>query len=200
MKMHVGRLVVCLALLSFFAGAASAQEVGGSIVGVGGTTFMSEMAPAFGAEVEGRVSRNVGIYGSVGRMQNALPSDAADAVEFASLLIGVPMSVKMPVTYGTGGVKFIAPLGSVEAYGLAGAGIAQFKMNMDVAGISLPTSVLEDLTGDSLSATKAMVEFGGGLAVLVGRARFDIGYRFGRPLVEDSFNMSRLQFGVGLGF
>ena len=181
----------------------AAHGTNGSIVGVVGTTFVTEVAPTFGVEVEGRPSRNVGIYGGFGRMQNGAPASLQDAMELASLLTGVPMIAKLPTTYGVGGVRFIAPTSSgLDVYGLVGGGFANIKLTMSAVGVSLPTDLLEDLTGQQLSATKGMIEFGGGVGIPVSRLRIDLGYRFGRPFDtgDESINWSRVQAGVGVGF
>jgi len=173
----------------------------GSLVGVVGTTFISESGPLFGLEVEGRPSRHVGFYGSVGRMQNGLPTVMQDAMDLVALITGVPVDLRLPTTYGTGGVRIIAPAGGVEAYGLAGAGFAYMQATASVAGVTLPTELLEDLSGADLSAVKPMIEFGGGVGIPMGRLRIDLGYRFGKPLnMGVSTNWSRAQVGVGVGF
>jgi hypothetical protein len=164
-------------------------------------TFFSETAALFGAEVEGRPSQYVAIYGSVGRLQNIAPTDVQDALDLVSLLSGIRVKASIPATYGIGGVKIGAPAGAVDVYGLAGGGIAYMTGKVSVADVDFSHEFLEFFSGEDLTAVKPMIEFGGGVGIPVGRMRFDASYRFDKPLQMGApVNLSRVQVGVGVGF
>jgi hypothetical protein len=131
-----------------------------------------------------------------------MPSEIADALNVIGLAVGMSMSAKVPATYWVGGVKPVIPAGErAEVYGVVGAGLLHRKFgSFTVAGLDVPVTLVEEAAGVELSGTDALVEIGAGVGVALGRARVDIGYRWNRPLAEDDYSFSRVQFGVGVGF
>jgi hypothetical protein len=176
-----------------FAAPAAAQSA--TVAGQVGATFQSEVAPVFAAEVGVPVAPAVSIYGTFGRMQDAMPNDVQDLLDFFDT--GIEASI--PAFYGIGGVRVGVPAGPVQPYGVFGAGFARLSADIEVGGVDV-TDLAEDELGFDLSSTEFAFELGGGVMLPVGeRAFVDAGYRYMR-ITDVDFNVSRIYGGFGVRF
>lgn len=192
MKIRFSIGALAFSLVGALAAPAAAQ--GPSVAGQFGVTFQSETAPVFGAEVDVPVAPAVSIYGTIGRMQDAMPGEIHDFLDdFAP---GFDASI--PTVYGIGGVRVGVPAGPVRPYGVFGAGFARLSADIEVLGVDI-TDEVEDAFGD-LSSTEFAFEVGGGVTVPVGERTFvDAGYRYMR-VTDVDVNVSRIYGGFGFRF
>lgn len=187
-------LALVLGLIAFSVAPASAQDRG-SVAGQFGVTFQSETAPVFAGEVSFNVAPLIQVYGTVGRMQDALPSDFQDVVDF----IDPRIDASLPTTYLLGGVRAIFPVGAVRPYGLFGVGMAHLSGDFEFNGQDITDDVEFEL-GEDLSSNEFAFELGGGVLFDVTPSVFiDGGYRYMRITGAD-LNVSRVYGGVGFKF
>jgi opacity protein-like surface antigen len=188
-------VIVFVIGLLMSAGQASAQERG-FIRGLGGVTVGTAETDAI---YSGSVGVNIGpvvqIVGEVGRMQNVLSKDLqADLNDFADFISGqsganVRIDVTVPALYATGGVRINAPSGKVRPFVEGSVGFARLTFNVKaaVAGIDISDEVKESAVGDDDNETDLLISLGGGVSIPIASATaVEIGYRYGRVLVEDS--------------
>jgi opacity protein-like surface antigen len=180
----------------------------GYVQGVGGLTFQSEISGLFGGEFGANVTRDVQIYGQVGRMINILPKsiqdDLDDAAQALTLLTGDRWQFdgKIPATYFGGGLKLLIPTGArVRPFVIAGVGAATMKASIKEIDLG---EILDDLIDEGfidegdVRGTEFAFELGGGLSIPVGaRMQIDGGYRLMRI---SRVNVSRFVGGVGVRF
>lgn len=192
----LSRFVVILSLFATLIGVAapaSAQNL--TLAGQFGTTFQSETAPVFAAEVGIGLIPGLSLYGTFGRMQDVTPGDVANVFDALNPVV----DVSIPALYGIGGIRIAAPAGPIRPYGVAGVGFARLSADVDVFGIDI-TNLIEDQIGFGLDANELAYELGGGLMFSVGPAAFvDAGYRYMR-LNASGFDVSRVYGGIGLRF
>jgi hypothetical protein len=201
--------LLCLSVPSF-AQTQSGPRTGGYIAGIGGMTFGTESDAVFGGEVGIEATRNITIYGTMGRMQNVAPKYINDMLDVVSGLVTletgevVSLKAKMPTLFGIGGVKYRVPTSSsVRPYVLAGGGFGSIKGKVSEAHYGDLTEILiaeGDFQRSDLEATKFLFELGGGLEIPVGPMYVDAGYRFGKFVGVDDLNVSRAYAGVGYRF
>lgn len=167
----------------------------GFVAGQVGVSFQSETAPVFAGEFGGNIVPSVAIYGTVGRMQDALPNDIQDVLD----LISAGIDASIPTFYGMGGVRAGAPTGPVRPYGVFGVGIAHLSAKIEYLGRNI-TSLIEDELGESLTSNELAFEFGGGVMIPAGSKGFvDAGFRYTRINGAD-INVSRVYGGFGVRF
>ncbi len=182
------------AALIFIAAPVSAQDRG-SIAGHVGVTFQSETATVFAGEFTARVAPLVEVYGTVGRMQDAMPSVIQDVID----VFDTGLNASMPALYGVSGVRVGLSTGSARPYVLAGAGIAHLGGTFEYLGQDI-TGLVEDELGFSLTSNEFAFELGGGVIIPAGSRGFvDAGYRYMRITGAD-MNTSRVYGGVGIRF
>ncbi|MDP3719464.1 MAG: outer membrane beta-barrel protein [Acidobacteriota bacterium] len=186
--------MLSLAAFTFAATPATAQNRG-SVGGQAGVTFQSETATVFAGEFTVRLAPVAEIYGSVGRMQDAMPSEIQDILNF----VDSSLNASVPALYGISGVRLGLSEGSVRPYGIAGAGLAHLAGKFEYAGRDI-TSLVEDEIGYSLTSTEFAFELGGGVIIPAGAKAFiDTGYRYMRITGSD-MNVSRVYGGFGVRF
>lgn len=173
------------------------------VVGRGGVTFATRTAPLFGAEVGGQVAPALQVYGSIDWHRDISPSFVEDVSELVSDIAGVDVNYRLPTLTAIGGLKVIAPRGTLRLYGLGGFGYGRVNGTVEVEGEDV-TGLLDEfgyLDREDISFNKALFEVGGGIALSRGPVYVDIGYRFRKFLqTNQSINMSGLYAGVGVGF
>jgi opacity protein-like surface antigen len=178
-------------------------------MGVAGVTFQSEASSLFGGEFGGFVTRDLQVYGQVGQMINALPSDIQDDLddlgETLTLLTGTRWEFdgKLPATYFGGGVKYLIPTGvAVRPYVIGGISGARFDLSVREIDLGEITDELVDegyLDPSDVKATKAGFEAGGGIHVPIGALLLDGGYRY-MKFFDSEIQVSRFVFGIGARF
>jgi opacity protein-like surface antigen len=171
-----------------------AQTERGFVRGFGGVTFgTAEVSSVFGGGGGVNVGPNVQIVGEIGRIQDVLPSELQDDLDFfitvLSLELGVPISVdvKAPAIYGLGGLRFNVPTaGRVRPFveGQVGVANISFHVDAEVAGIDISQEVEDEADLDNES--EVLLGLGGGLNLaLTDTLGIDLGYRYGRIFTDD---------------
>lgn len=187
-------LPIAAALLFVFPSSSVAQDRGFA-AGLAGVTFQSETATVFSGEFGANVTPVVAVYGTVGRMQDAMPNDIQDVLDLFDL--GVDASI--PALFVMGGVRAGAPTGPIRPYGVFGVGITHLSASFEFLGENI-TSLVEDELGESLTSNEFSFELGAGVMIPVASKAFvDAGYRYTRINGVD-INVSRVYGGVGVRF
>jgi hypothetical protein len=168
-----------------------------------GVTFGTRTAPLAGVEFGGRIAPFLQAYGSFDWHRDISPKFVEDVGDIISVSVGADVNYRFPTFTGIGGVKVIAPRGSLRPYGLGGFGYGRVKGTVEVEGEDV-TELLDELgyvNRDDIEFNKALFEVGGGLAVSNGRVYVDVSYRFRKFLqTGEPINVSGLYAGVGVGF
>jgi hypothetical protein len=202
MRISVVTAVVCTALS--LAGTASAQSLGGSVQGFGGTTFGSTAAaPTFGAGVTLPVGDHVQVVGEAGRLTDIKAPLLDDLIEPTSF------DVSMSAWYAEGGLRFTGSRHSaVRPYVEATAGVARLRPGVGADGW------LGAFTNTGLAffgSTEPLVGAGAGVMFQAGPLALDLGYRYKRILADgaiasafslgnDGFEVNQVRVGVGVRF
>lgn len=196
MTHHLRALPVVVALFALVAAVRPvAAQDRGTVAGQVGVTFQSETAAVFGGEFGVAVAPMLHIYGTVGRMQDALPNDIQDVID----LIDDRVNLSLPAVYAMGGARAIMPSGPARPYVVFGAGLAYVGLRAEFNGIDI-TDDVEDELGEDLTTSEFAFELGGGLMIPAGsRAFVDAGYRYTRINGVD-INVSRVYGGFGVRF
>ena len=209
-----GSMVVILALsTAAHAQSATTTDSKGYVEAVAQSAFGNVTSQSFGVEAGVTVAPRLQIFVEVGKTRDTSPASlGANAQLIAGFLSqtqsGVAFTVKQPVTFGVGGVRYGVPVGKVEPYVLGGVGVAQVKRDVafTVGGTDV-TSNLQNLgvalgTDLSGSETKAMISLGAGIAWPAWqRLVIDLQYRYGRILTSDEgLNLNRAGVGIGVRF
>jgi opacity protein-like surface antigen len=187
----------------------------GYVEGVFQSAFGNVTSQSYGAEFGVTVRPGLQVYGEVGKVGNVATAEIGTAAQTIAGFLSqtnanVGYSVKQPVTFLVGGVKFIIPTdGKLRPYVMGGVGMA--NVTQDVAftvGGADVTSVLPTQYGVQLgtdlsgSYTKAMISAGAGVMWPAWqRLVVDVQYRYGRILAEDvGISVNRLGVGIGVRF
>jgi opacity protein-like surface antigen len=198
------------------AGAASAQtpltlaDETGYVEFFAQSSFSNVTSQAYGGEAGYVLNPAVQIFGEFVWVRNTAPDSlSANAQTIAAGISAAAgnasYQVRQPATFGVGGVKYVVPTeqSRVRPYVLAGLGVAAVKRDVTfstTAGdVSQFATIGTDLSG---TETKAMVSFGGGVGVPVGRMMIiDVQYRYGHVFTSDEgLNINRLGVGLGVRF
>jgi Outer membrane protein beta-barrel domain len=153
----------------------SGPGTGKYIEGVAGTTFGTESNRTFSGEIGVDATRNLAVYGNLGRMQNIAPKASLD---------GSGLTAKHPANFGIAGVKYRVPTNStVRPYVVGGAGVGRAAFDQS-----------------DVKTSKLVYETGAGLEIPVGPMYVDTGYRYGKFVGVEDTNVSRAYAGVGYRF
>ena len=196
---------ILLTVLSGMTGAARAQTPStpgapdsGYVALVMQSAFGNVTSQSYGAEIGVKVATNVQLFVEGGQIRNVAPTAlGTNAQTIAGALTltetGVGFSVREPVAFVAGGVKYLIPAAGskVAPYVLGGFGVASGRRDVTftVGGADV-TSSLErfgivlgtDLSGEF---TRPMLVLGGGVAWPVWqRLVVDLQFRFGRISAE----------------
>jgi opacity protein-like surface antigen len=224
MRSHANRnRILSIAFLAWvaLAGAASAQSAKTSTTTSGApdtgyaeffaqSAFGNVTSQAYGGEVGFFVMPALQVFGEFGWVRNTAGDTlSANAQTIASGIAAaagnVSYQVRQPVTFGAGGVKYIVPVEQkrVSPYVLAGLGVAAVKRDVTFTTTAGDVNQFATLGTDlSGTETKAMISFGGGVGVPVGRVMIiDVQYRYGHVFTSDEgLNINRLGVGLGVRF
>ena len=195
-------LSICgaLAVALFVPSVASAQ---GQFQGFGGLTFGDVTSSStFGGSIAVPLSDNLQIIGEGGRMTNLMPSLLDSLVDLT------PADVRLSAWYGEGGLRFIASPGrAIRPYVETTAGFA--RMNTGIAGTGSLADAVTNTALRFLGRTEPMLGAGGGVVVQGGPLVLDLGYRYKKILVGDSWqsfltggdvSVNQLRVGAGVRF
>jgi opacity protein-like surface antigen len=197
----------------------------GYLIGFGGPASTVVTSPFFGVSGGVNVSRNVQIFGEIGRMQDlqayfTRDDIAANEAEFLSSE-GVPLKIgfEMPTVFTSGGVRIVmANTYRVHPYVSGGAGVARLapKPSFVVAGVDMTSVMLQDNELSKVFETQVrpMAVVGGGVAFdVVKHFTVHAGYRYSRIFVDTNylqdsasphthkgFNVHRVYAGAGFAF
>jgi hypothetical protein len=213
-----------LAGVVLLAGTANAQPPATGQPPTAGKIYIEAIAQAalgnvtsesFGGEVGFTITSRWQVFVEAGQVRNVAPSAVgASAQVIVGFLLrtqsNVTSSVREPVTFGLGGLRFRFPLssGKFEPYLVGGGGVARVTKDVTftVAGTDVTNSLSQfgvvlgsDLAG---SETKPMLTVGGVVAWLSGQHLIvDFQYRYGRVFTSDQgLNVNRVGVGFGVRF
>jgi opacity protein-like surface antigen len=214
--------VMAAGALLLVSGNASAQALApapaegkGYVEAFAQSAFSNVTSQSYGGEVGVTIRSHLQVFGEFGIIRNVATASLGTS---ASVIAGaltqlqpaaVDYTVKEPVTFGAGGVRYLIPtMTKLQPYLQAGAGIAKVKNDVvfKLGGTEAPASVLAqyvtigtDLSGET---TKPMITFGGGVVWPVWQQLVvDLQFRFGRILLEDeAVNVGRIGLGIGVRF
>jgi hypothetical protein len=201
MRISLVTTVLCGVL---WASGASAQTLGGSVQGFGGTTFgTTATSPTFGVNVAVPLGDHIQLIGEGGRLTDIKASLLDQALDFT------PADIGMSAWYAEGGLRFIASRRSaVRPYVEATGGVARLKPSVGIDGW-LGAVTNTGLT--FLGSTEPMVGAGAGVLLQGGPLSVDVGYRYKRILASgpiasafslgnDGYDVNLVRLGVGFRF
>jgi opacity protein-like surface antigen len=195
--------------------APATTEEHGYIEVVGQSAFGNVTSQSYGVEVGGNVAKNVQVFGELGNIRNVATPEislAAQTIAAALTLVqpaAVTFSVKQPVLFFGGGVKYLIAIeqSKVRPYVLGGFGVARVKNDVafQLAGTDATSSLAQYVTiGSDLSGevTKPMLTLGGGVVWPAWqRLILDFNFRYGRIFTEtQATTVSRAGLGIGVSF
>jgi opacity protein-like surface antigen len=209
MKRIVAGLVGMLAL----SGAAYAQSPNeqGYVEALGQSAFGNVTSQSFGGEAGYFFTSHIGAFVEGGAVRDTAPSSLGAAASKIAGPLGIGFSVRQPVTFGGGGIRYaFNGTQKLQPYALVGGGAASLKRDVkftaggtDITS-SLASAPYYTVLGSDVSGTftKAMLTLGGGV---VWRAtsmlRVDLNYRFGRIFTDTTgTNINRAGVGIGITF
>ena len=213
--------IVTLAVLS--TGIAHAQTTApaaskGYVEAVAQSAFGDATSQSYGVEAGVSVWKNLQVFGEFGQVRNTAPAALGTAAQVIAGFIGqsqtgATFSVRQPVSFGAGGVKYLIPVTGVKVqpYVLGAFGMA--KVSKDVAFFVGGSDVTAQLAtygvvlGTDLSGefTKPMLTFGGGLVWPVWhQVIVDFQFRSSHISAEDTDStattVNRAGIGIGIRF
>lgn len=183
--------------------------------GIAESAFGNVTSQSFGAEVGLNRGPRLRIIVEVGRVgDSAAASLGARAQLVASALTSaqsaaVTYSVRQPVFFGLGGVRYMIPYDeSFEPYVLGAVGFARVKRDVSwtVGGTDVTTTIATYgvALGSDLAGTSTNLMWSGGAGVLWNvrtTVFFDLQYRYGRVSDEgQGININRVGAGIGVRF
>jgi opacity protein-like surface antigen len=209
-----------IAVLSLTGSAASAQsaradEDHGYVVAVGQSAFGNVTSQSYGVEAGGTVWKDLQIFGEVGNVRNVATAEISAAAQLIAGALAqvqttaVGYSVKQPVTFFGGGVRYAARLDQspLRPYVLGGYGVARVKNDVafQLGGADATSTLSQYVTiGSDLSGevTKPMLTLGGGVVWPAWQSLIvDFGYRFGRIFTDPkAITVNRAGIGIGVRF
>jgi opacity protein-like surface antigen len=217
LAVSVGVLVVGALVCAGVAEAqtASADPGKGYAEIVAQSSFGNVTSQNYGGEFGYTVVPNVQVFAEFGHTRNVATSEIDAAAQtiasaVAQTASNVGYSVKQPMTFGVGGVKYLLPLSSQRLLPYAMAGFGAAHVTQDARFTAGGTDVTNNMAqfgvvlgGDlSGSFTKAMFTLGGGVTYPVWQSMIlDFQFRYGHLFASgESINSSRAGLGVGLRF
>lgn len=146
----------------------------------------------FGGEVGIGLTDKLAVYGLLGRSLDVLSSDELEAFRAECPACDITGDAKL--TLFTVGARYgFEKRGTFKPY-IAG-GLGAGRLTIKVESQELGESLID------ASATKALLEIGGGIEIPIGqRAQFDAGYRLTKLFLEDTSPFHRLYGAFGWRF
>jgi opacity protein-like surface antigen len=211
------RLAVALAFgLLVAAAPAGAQTPPGDrgyVEGIAESAFGNVTSQSFGAEIGVTVRPDLQVFGSFGNVRDVATTEISSAAAtiagaLAQLQPGtVSYSVKQPVTFFVGGVRYrIATASTLKPYISGGIGVATVKKDVKflIDGVDATNTLSQlvtlgsDIGGDE---SKLMFTLGAGVVYPVWRQVIvDLHYQYGRVSTDTAITINRAGVGVGLRF
>ena len=197
-----------------FAQTPGAAEAQGYVEGIAQATFGNVTSQSYGAEVGFTIWQTMQLFGQFGHMGNVATEGISQNAQLIAGALAtlqpapVTYSVKQPVTFYGGGVRYpvVVNDSKVRPYALGGFGAARVKndVTFQLAGTDATNAISQYVTlGTDLSGTvtKPMLTLGGGVAWPAWeRLVVDFQYRYDRIFTEGGFNVSRAGLGLGITF
>jgi opacity protein-like surface antigen len=214
-------VIAVAALATVGAGAADAQGVSAGDPGKGYAEVVAQSAfgnvtsQSYGAEFGFTVTPTFQVFFEVGHTLNVATDQISSAAQtIASALSqtqsNVGYSVKQPLTFGVGGVRYLVPISGSKLlpYFMGGFGVAKASNDatFTVGGADVTGNLSQYgiVLGSDLSGgfTKPMVTLGGGVSYAVWESLIlDFQFRYGHVFAEgESINSTRAGVGVGFRF
>jgi len=211
MKRSVFAVLAWAALsgVAFAQSPTAADDSKGYVEFVVQSAFGNVTSQSLGGELGFTLRPGLQIFVDGGYVRDTTPSAlAASATSIAATITaqagGGSYSVKQPVTFGVGGIKYLFPVDQSKfaPYVMAGFGAAKVEKNVSftvaTGQVSDYVTVGSDLAG---SETKGMLSLGVGVDwALGGVFVLDLQYRFGRVFTTDGLNINRAGAGIGVRF
>jgi len=185
----------------------------GYVQAVAESAFGNVTSQSFGAEVGVTVRPDLQVFGSFGHVGDVATAEiSAAAAAIAGALsqlqpATVSYSVKEPVTFFTGGVRYrFTTTTKLNPYLAGGIGIGSVKKDVKFqlggtdATSTLPQYVTlgSDISGDE---SKVMFTVGGGAVYPVWRQLIlDVHYLYNRISTDTAISVSRAGIGLGVSF
>jgi opacity protein-like surface antigen len=209
------RLVFAVLVWTALGGVAFAQsptaadDAKGYVEFVAQSAFGNVTSQSFGGEIGFAVKRGLQVFVEGGYIRDTTPASLSTAAQSIAAGIsaqagGGGYSVKQPVTFGVGGLKYLFPVdqSTFAPYVMAGGGAARVEKNVS---FSVATGQVADYVtlGSDLAGTetKGMISLGIGVDWAIGKAfMIDLNYRYGRVFTSEGLNINRVGAGVGVRF
>ena len=185
----------------------------GYAMAVAESAFGNVTSQSFGAEIGVTVRPELQVFGSFGMIRDVATTEIGTAASTIALALSqlqpsaVSYSVKEPVTFFTGGVRYRFKVASKLApYVAGGIGVASVKKDVkfliggsDASGtLAQYVTLGSDIAGDE---SKMMFTLGAGVVYPVWQQVIvDLHYQFGRISTEIPITVNRAGIGVGIRF
>jgi opacity protein-like surface antigen len=183
------------------------------------SAFGNVTSQSYGVEAGGTVWRSaqghdLQIFGEFGNVRDVTTPEISAAAQLVAGALSqvqssaVTYSVKQPVTFFGGGLRYLVklPQAPVRPYVVGGFGLAQVKNDVvfQLGGVDATTALSQFVTiGTDLSGseTKSMLTLGGGVVWPAWeRLIVDFRYRYGRIFTDTPITVSRAGIGIGVRF
>jgi opacity protein-like surface antigen len=185
----------------------------GYVEAVAESAFGNVTSQSFGAEVGVTVRPDLQVFGSFGRIRDVATTEIGTSAQTIALALaqlqpgGVSYSVKEPVTFFVGGLRYrFATTSMLKPYILGGVGMATVTKDVKfLIGGSDASSTLaqfvtlgSDVGGDE---SKLMFTLGGGVVWPAWRQLIvDLRYQYGRISADTAITVNRAGAGIGVRF
>lgn len=192
---------------------AAAQSDRGYVEAIAESAFGNVTSQSFGAEVGLTVRPELQLFGSFGKIRDVATTEIGTSAQMIALGLAllqtgaVSYSVKEPVTFIVGGVRYRIPSTSMlKPYILGGVGVATVTKDVKflIGGADASSSLAQyvtvgtDIAGDE---TKLMFTLGGGVVWPAWRQLIiDLQYQYGRISTDTAITVNRAGIGVGVRF
>lgn len=192
---------------------AAAAPDHGYVEAVAQSAFGNVTSQSFGAEAGVTVLPSLQVFGSFGKVRDVATTEIGVSAQTIALALAqlqtgaVSYSVKEPVTFFVGGVRYRIPSTSMlKPYILGGVGVATVTKDVRffIGGTDASSSLAQyvtlgtDLAGDE---TKLMFTLGGGVVWPAWRQLIvDLQYQYGRISADTAITVNRAGLGVGVRF
>jgi opacity protein-like surface antigen len=187
---------------------------GGYVAALAGPSFGPQFAAAFAGEFGEDLHPDVQAYATFSYFENLMQKSMRNQLSQLSAALSTVTGTLWDLHGRDRGVTFIAGArylagagGSVRPYLAGGAGVINLKRTIvesrvgDVTSALLSEFGLGEVSLTTTSATRPLVEAGGGVSFVAGPTYVDIGYRYKRAFrMTEGLDFSQLAVGVGYKF
>ncbi len=192
---------------------AAAEPDRGYMEAVAQSAFGNVTSQSIGAEIGVTVRPSLQVFGSFGKVRDVATTEIGASAQIIALDLArlqpgaVSYSVKEPVTFFVGGVRYRIPSTMMlKPYILGGVGVATVTKDVKflIGGADTTSSLAQyvtvgtDISGDE---TKMMFTLGGGVVWPAWRQIIvDLQYQYGRISTDTAITVNRAGIGVGVRF